>query len=189
MILLEVGCGTGLTSAYITEHYPCQVVAVDINPKMLENARRRFAQSQLNISVFQADAMDLPFRNNSFHIVLAESVTAFTDIRRTLREYHRVLKPGGILLAIEATAILPFTGNEVNDIQAVLDITYVPTKEEWCQMLQAAGFSDVQVLSQPRMWRLPSFSPKINNVFHDYISLKFRYRKKIGYGVYRCRTK
>jgi SAM-dependent methyltransferase len=189
MVLLDVGCGTGLTSAYIAGHYPCHIVAFDINPKMLENARRRFGQSYSNISVFQADAMNLPFQNNSFHIVLSESVTAFTDIRRTLREYHRILKPGGVLLAIETTALLPFTGNEINDVQAVLNISYLPTRDEWLQMFQEAGFSETQVLFQQRIQRLPSFSSEINNVFHEYLSLMFRYRKKMGYGAYHCRTK
>lgn len=187
MVLLDAGCGTGQTSAYLAEHYPCRINAIDINPKMLEKARHRIMQSHLNIQLSQADVMHLPFSNNFFDIVLSESVTAFTDIRRTLREYHRILKPGGRLLVIEATALVPFTENELNDIQAVLGLTDVPTAKEWCQMLQETGFSRVQVLSQQRMWRFPTLSPKINNNFPEYQSLKFRYRRKMGYGVYRCK--
>ena len=84
--LLDVGCGTGQTSLFISKHYPCQVVAVDLSRKMLDKAAQKFKQSGLTIPLFRADAMHLPFHRNAFDIILAESVTIFTEsISRTLR--------------------------------------------------------------------------------------------------------
>lgn len=185
-VLLDVGCGTGLTSAYIGTHYPCSVVAVDINPQMLKKAEQNFKKYHLNIPLIRADAMELPFRRSSFDMVLAESVTIFTKIYRTLREYHRVLKPEGILLDIEVTAMAPLSKEEAEEFQSVLGITYLPTKDDWCKMFREAGFSDVQLLSQQKFGHVGSFSPEINRAFHEYMSLMRRSRNKIMNCVYRC---
>jgi cyclopropane fatty-acyl-phospholipid synthase-like methyltransferase len=187
MTLLDVGCGTGQTVVYIAKHYPCKVIAIDINPKMLEKARQKLAKDQLDIPLIRANAMDLPFHKNSFDIILAESVTIFTKIHRTLREYYRVLKPSGTLLAIEATALSPLTKDETSDFQRVLGINCLPTKDEWRQMFQAAGFPNVQVLLERRMNWMQSLSPKMNQAFGEYFNILFRHRNKFGYGVYRCR--
>ena len=188
MVLLDVGCGTGFTSVFIRTHYPCKVVAVDINSQMLEKARQKFARHNLEIPLIHANAMDLPFRKNSFDIVLSESVTIFTDIRKSLREYYRVLKPGGVLLATEATALQTLTKTEAEEIQSVLDISCLPTKEEWCELFRDNNFGNVQVLYQHRMNLASTFSPEIYKVFHEYANTMFRHRKKVGFGVYRCKV-
>lgn len=186
MILLDIGCGTGQTSTYIGTHFPCKIVAADINSKMLERAKQTFIKNHLDIPLTRADAMDLPFRKKSFHIVLSESVTAFTEIRRTLREYHRVLNPGGVLLAIEVTALQPLTMEEADELKAATGLRELPTKEEWFQMFREAGFGDTRLYYQQRMNPTVTLSPTLNQAFQDYIQAMSRHRKKIGYGVYRC---
>jgi ubiquinone/menaquinone biosynthesis C-methylase UbiE len=184
-LLLDVGCGTGQTSAYIGSHYPCKPVAVDISPEMLEKAEKKFAQYHLDIPLIRADVMNLPFRRNCFDIVLSESVTNFTRIRRTLREYYRVLKPGGILLEIEATALAPLTSKEAETV-ATLGIQYLPTRDEWRILFQESGFSEIRVLTVQPMSRLGVLPPEFTRCFPDYTGIMGRYRRKMGYGVYRC---
>lgn len=41
---------------------------------------------------------ELPFPQDFFDFIVAESTTGFTDIKKTIAEYFRVLKPGGILI-------------------------------------------------------------------------------------------
>lgn len=191
MRLLDVGCGTGQTAAYIAGHYPCSVTAVDINPIMLEKARRNFAHHP-DIVLIKADAMDLPFQKNSFDMILAESVTVFTRIAKSLREYYRVLKPGGILLAIEATALSPLSCDETAIFKRVLGIEWMPTVEEWRQMFQEAGFPNPRVLSLRHMNWIQSFSPWMKQTcaraqaLREYAAILRRYRSKFGYGVYRA---
>ncbi len=187
MSLLDVGCGTGQTSAYIAKYYPCKIVAIDINPNMLEKARQKFADYQLDIPLIRANAMDLPFHKDSFDIILSESVTTFTDnIRRTLREYSRVLKPGGILLAIEGTALLPLEKAEIKELKSILGIALLPTKNEWCQLFQEVGFNFVRVLYQQPMNWMRSFPSESAEDFQEYRKTMYRNRKKFGFGIYRC---
>jgi ubiquinone/menaquinone biosynthesis C-methylase UbiE len=184
-LLLDVGCGTGQTSAYIGAHYSCKPIALDINPEMLAKAKQKFAKYQLDIPLIRADAMNLPFRSNYFDIVLSESVTNFTLIRRTIREYYRVLKPGGILLEVEATALAPLTPQEAGDVET-LGIRYLPTKEEWQKAFQDTGFTNIEVLLVQPMNRSGWIPPFLVRLFPDFTSIMSRYRSKMGYGVYRC---
>ena len=77
--LLDVGCGTGQTTLFIAKHYPCRVVAIDLNRKMLDKAERKIALAGLNIPILRANAMNLPFRKNSFDIVLAQHSIQFRN--------------------------------------------------------------------------------------------------------------
>lgn len=185
-VLLDVGCGAGQTSAYIGLHYPCKIVAVDLNPEMVAIAQRKFAQYQLNIHLQQADARHLPFSRATFDLVLSESVTVFTEIAPTLREYYRVLKPGGCLLAIEVTATEPLSATESTVVQQTLGINLLPTTELWRQMFTNAGFSELQVLAQAKIHQSALRSPLINRNFQDYHHIMLRYHAKIHYAVYRC---
>lgn len=185
--LLDVGCGTGQTSLFIAKHYPCQIVAVDLSRTMLDKAEHKFRKSGLTIPLIKANAMSLPFRRDSFDIVLAESVTIFTEnIGRTLREYSRVLKPTGVLLAIEGTSLQPLEEQEAKDLKDTLGIASLPTKDEWFQMLKEAGFSNINILYKQRMGWMGSFPSELSDAFHEYRNIMFRNRKKFGFGVYRC---
>jgi SAM-dependent methyltransferase len=185
-IILDVGCGTGQTAAYLGANYPCQIVAIDLNSKMITAARQKFARHQLKIPLYQADAAALPFRKNFFTIVLSESVTVFTEIPRSLREYYRVLKPGGRLLAIEATAAKPLEQFELVKVKAALGLTALPTREQWLVMFAKAGFANVEVVRQAPINPSASNSPFLNRFFPDWRRIILRHRRQFQYGVYRC---
>ena len=80
--LLDVGCGTGLSS-----DFDCKVTGIDPSSGLLEYARKKFP----NFEFIQAPAEKLPFENHVFDVVV--SVTAiqnFDDIEQGLREIKRV---------------------------------------------------------------------------------------------------
>jgi SAM-dependent methyltransferase len=182
-VVLDVGCGVGQTAAYLGQHYPCKITAVDINPQMVALARQKFARMQLNINLQQADATALPLRGKSVDIVLSESVTVFTPIPTALNEYYRVLKPGGRLLAIEVTADKPLAAAELNVVQQILGITQIPTPELWRQMFTNAGFTTVQVLARAKI--NPTGLNSYRH-FRDYHLLMLKYNAKLQYAVFRC---
>ncbi len=83
--LLDVGCGTGLTS-----QYGCEVTGLDPSKKLLD-------KNHLKNKVL-APAEDMPFKDNSFDIVT--SITAiqnFRDIEKGLNEIKRVGKSRFVL--------------------------------------------------------------------------------------------
>lgn len=99
--VLDVATGTGdLAFAVAKQRYGAEVHGLDFSNEMLEVARRRPGGSNI---VWQAgDAMALPYEDNTFdavtHGYLLRNVT---DIAKTLEEQFRVLKPGGMMTALE----------------------------------------------------------------------------------------
>jgi SAM-dependent methyltransferase len=97
--VLEVSIGTGLN----IPHYPDRVgvTGVDVDGGMLSVARSR-ADPVRRMSLFQADAAQLPFATASFDsVVCTLAMCEFRDRRVVLAEMYRVLRPGGRLLLLD----------------------------------------------------------------------------------------
>lgn len=97
MRVLDVAAGTGASSIEFVRA-GADVVAVDFSEGMLEEGRRRHSE----IDFRQADAMNLPFEDNSFDAVTTSfGLRNIQDFDRALREFYRVLRPGGHLVVCE----------------------------------------------------------------------------------------
>ncbi|MFO0953634.1 MAG: class I SAM-dependent methyltransferase [Isosphaeraceae bacterium] len=96
--VLEVGCGTGgLLSALAREGR--EAVGVDIASRWLVVARRRLEDRGLEVSLVAAEAERLPWPDSSFDVVAADSLLEhLDDPGAALREFRRVLRPGGTLV-------------------------------------------------------------------------------------------
>ena len=107
--VLDVGCGTGYTACLLAKKYQVDVVAADITPTVLEEAKKRIAREKVSskVKVIEADAHALPFPPNTFDAVIAESVLAFCEKAKVSSEVYRVLKPDGIFGDNEATYVTP----------------------------------------------------------------------------------
>jgi SAM-dependent methyltransferase len=92
--ILDAGCGTGLILKQLGN--PAKSVGVDLAPEAISLCRQRGLDN-----VRQADICALPFVDHSFDIVICSSVLYHQwvkDVARAVREMHRVLRPGGLLL-------------------------------------------------------------------------------------------
>ncbi len=103
--VLDVGCGIGVGPAYIARTHGCRVVGVDASPAMIAWSRRRAREAGVEdrVALQVADVLALPFEDDRFDVVLAESVLAFVeDKAQAIRELVRVTKPGGYVGLNEA---------------------------------------------------------------------------------------
>lgn len=99
--VLEVGAGQGWTSRRILETFPqVELTAIDVD----ETATAMFGKLEKlygnRLQVQQAAAQALPFDRGKFDFVLAINVVAHltpAERERSLMEFLRVLKPGGLL--------------------------------------------------------------------------------------------
>jgi SAM-dependent methyltransferase len=90
---LDVGCGDGRTSGVWLRDRGCRYVGADISPSAVEQARSQSLDARL-----VSDAADLPFEDESFDGVLAvELLEHLFDPLEAVREFGRVLRPGGML--------------------------------------------------------------------------------------------
>ena len=93
--LLEVGFGTG-TDLLQFARGGALVTGVDLTPRSIEIARRRFEVYGLPGEFLVGDGENLSFPDASFDVVYSFGVLHHTpDTERALGEIHRVLKPGG----------------------------------------------------------------------------------------------
>ena len=195
--VLEVGCGSGKTALYLYEKYKCSIDTIDINDRMLINAKKRFNKKRIPINLFQASAEKLPFQDNVYDFIISESVTSFTNVDKSLREYERVLKKGGYLLAIEMTTEKPLTLSEQRDIQDVYGTSKTRTVKEWERSLIRAGFGEYKIIrgetivntTTKPMASLPfdKLPPEGIELLHKFQKLILRYKDVLGYRVFICR--
>src|SRR2546423_1123054 len=71
--LLELACGTGIVTQRLREALPnsVKITATDLNLAMLDYARHQFVEEE-NLEWQQADAINLPFADNTFHTVACQ---------------------------------------------------------------------------------------------------------------------
>lgn len=143
--VLEVGCGTGRTSCYLARQ-GVQVTALDLRDDMLAKARRRATAEKAAVAFVQGSITDLPFPDDSFDIVLAESVTIFADIPLALREYRRVLRPEGRLYDREIIAIKKLPAEAKQAIRGFYRVEHLYKEAEWRAMMRQAGFRSQKVI-------------------------------------------
>lgn len=94
--LLEIGCGMGYDSLEFLKR-DVHVTATDLTPNAVQLTLEHFAVENVQAEeVRTANALDLPFPDNTFDAVWANGVLHATGgTRRAIQEARRVLKPGG----------------------------------------------------------------------------------------------
>lgn len=147
--VLEVGCGTGKSTCHLAAS-GFQVTALDLHPTMLEKAKSRAEREGLSgIEWVQGSVHALPFEDRTFDVVFAESVTVFTDVRRSLGEYYRVLKPRGRLLDRELVLHERMPDDVYSAIKSYFKMDEILSVSEWMDLLRATGFQCEQPEPEP----------------------------------------
>lgn len=163
---LDVGTGTGDLALDLGERVP-RVVGIDFCQPMLDEGREKVhrAGRTAAIDLLPADALHLPFHDESFDVV----TTAFTvrnipDLLGTFREMVRVLRPGGRVLCLELTPVrsgwlalvfrpyfhrvVPFIGGLVSGDPSAYQylpasVDRFPAAEVLASIMEQAGLRDV----------------------------------------------
>lgn len=197
-LILDVGCGTGQTSAYIAEKYRCAVTSLDNNHTMLEKAKRRFSSLHLPINVVYGSVDNLPFMDGLFDFILSESVTSFTDAFKTIQEYKRVLKANGVLLAIEMVLEDSLSVEEIKTIVDFYGLSQLLREAEWHNLLQKAGFQQISIkkfepqFDENKLDAVPDFllsnnlDGKLFEILERHKYLTRTYKDKLGFCIFRC---
>lgn len=98
--VLEIGVGTGAN----IEFYPkdTTVTGIDFSPKMLEKARKKVDNLNLDINILEMDVEQLDFPDDSFDTVVATCVfCSVPNPIQGLKEIRRVTKANGKIIMLE----------------------------------------------------------------------------------------
>lgn len=106
---LDVACGTAdLSIDAAQKHGRISTTGIDFVFQMLDLGKAKVEKKGLDrrITLMQADALQLPFCDNSFDVVaVAFGIRNIPDRERALREMLRVAVPGGAVMVLEMTFI------------------------------------------------------------------------------------
>ncbi|TBL81556.1 class I SAM-dependent methyltransferase [Paenibacillus thalictri] len=142
--VLEVGCGTGRTTCYLAK-MGCRMVGLDIRQDMLKKAALRANAEGLDVQFVHGDAAALPFENETFDVVFAESVTNFVNAEKALSEYYRVLAPGGVLYDREVMITRPLDEESLTAVYRFFGMESAYSEAEWLRLLGSTGFKSSEV--------------------------------------------
>lgn len=160
--VLDLCCGTGDMAAAVRRRSPAAViVGADFSRGMLTRGAEKFAR--LEISAVEADALQLPFPENTFDLVVsAFGFRNLANYNAGLREIHRVLReggevgildfsePGGLLgklYGVYFRSVLPRIGTMLSGVSGPYaylpaSVSRFPNPEEMLDRMDQAGFRD-----------------------------------------------
>jgi len=154
--ILETAAGTGVLTRALVERCDAAITATDLNDPMLQQAAERSTSDRVHWQV--ADALDLPFPDDSFDVVACQfGVMFFPDRTQGYAEALRVLRPGGTFFfsawnRIDANpawraitdALIAATVEEPLDLFPRVPFGYYDEGVVTAD-LQAAGYDDITI--------------------------------------------
>ena len=166
---LDICCGTGDLALELRRRIgpDGRVVGSDFSEQMLDLARAKSGEQGLPVEFGWADALDLPYGDDSFDAVtVGFGARNLADLDAGIAEMARVLKPGGRIVILEITRpqreplasfyglwfdrVVPLLGNVAGDPDAYSylpeSVRSFPAPDELAAKIDAAGFEDVRWL-------------------------------------------
>ena len=105
--LIDVACGTGDIAKLIIEkvNYTGQITCVEPNLEMMGYGKSKLKKNT-NINWINSSAEKIPVSDNTYdYYTISFGIRNVTDINLSIKEAHRVLKPGGRIMCLEFSKI------------------------------------------------------------------------------------
>ena len=167
--ILDAACGTGDFSIAIAKaaHIHSRITGADLSEGMLEIMRKKTAREglQKQISTIKCNCESLPFDDGTFdRVTIAFGIRNFEHRESALKEFARVLKPGGKLVILELsvpskpglrrlynfyfTKMLPLIGGLVSGNKGAYrylpaSVINFPGPERWMATMASCGYRGI----------------------------------------------
>ncbi len=143
LVVLEIGCGNGNGTKLIKKYFkPKKIVAIDLDPKMINIAKKNNTDPSVLFTVSDAAKLaSIP--DNSFDAIFDFGIIHhIPNWKNCLNELKRVVKPGGELI-LEDLSIESFSTPFGKIMRKVLDHPYkeMYTRKEFINYLKSIGFA------------------------------------------------
>jgi SAM-dependent methyltransferase len=141
--VLEIGCGSGGPALHLARLTGCEIVGIDLHEDGVANASRMAREAGLaaRARFVRADASEtLPFESESFGALLCiDAVNHLGNRPRVLRDWARLLAPGGRLLFSDPITVTgPLGSDEIAIRASIAYFLFVPPGEDE-RLLHEAG--------------------------------------------------
>lgn len=194
--ILDVGCGTGQTSAYLAARYGAKVTGLDINSTMIEKAKNRMIKYQLPVEMIQGSIEKCPLPDHHYDFVISESVLSFVNRPKALHEIFRVLKQDGRFIANELTVNRRLGASGEEEVKQFYGVDSLLMERDWVTLFQQTGFKKIKTfLRKPSILQnqpLPEFQysdyiePELYGIMYQHFHLMGKYQGTLDYRVFLC---
>ncbi len=154
--ILDVGCGIGGSTLYLANKFEATATGITLSPVQASRAQERAVEANLaaKAQFLVADALEMPFADNSFDLVWSlESGEHMPHKEKFLQECYRVLKPGGTLILATwchrptnsvAGDLTEDEKSHLAQIYQVYCLPYVISLPEYEALALKCGFKDLR---------------------------------------------
>ncbi len=167
-LILDAATGTGALALSAMKLNPVKIFGIDISEDMLKIGRAKVKSKRLTdkIELLEGDSENLIFSDNKFDAVtVAFGVRNFENLLKGLREFHRVLKPGRLVVILEfshpknkiiqsvyrfySSRILPVLGKRISRNETAYQYLHdsveaFPSGNDFLNILKQAGFAETK---------------------------------------------
>jgi ubiquinone/menaquinone biosynthesis C-methylase UbiE len=152
-VIVDVGCGWGRSFELLRQRFaPQRLIGIDVSAEMLQASAAQAASQGIAVELHQANSAQLPLPDQSVDMVFChQTFHHLVDQHGALSEFHRVLKPGGLLLFAESTRkyihswIIRLLFRHPMEVQK--------TAEEYLALIRNSGFTVApESVSYPYLW-------------------------------------
>ncbi|WP_052342874.1 class I SAM-dependent methyltransferase [Bacillus sp. EB01] len=194
--VLDVGCGTGQTAAYLAAHYGAKITGLDVNPIMVEKAKNRMKKSRLPVKIIQGSIEKFPIKGIKYDFILSESVLSFVNMPKALKEIIRLLKNDGRFIANELSLSRRIGRHSEEEIKQFYGFDSIHTEKEWITLFKQTGFKKIETFlkappllenqSMPEFQYSKNIERELYEIMHQHMNLTAKYLGVLDYKVFLC---
>ncbi len=172
--VLDVCSALGGPARYLAQKFGCTVSGLDATQRMHEEAIKRTAAAGLSdkIDYKLGNALDMPYRSNSFDVVWGQDAWCYiTDKKRLIEECARVTRPGGLVAFTDWLQTGPMDKEEWQPLLSFMVFPYLETLDGYADLAQSAGLTIVEKedLSPEYAQYIQSYLDMVQNQYKDVI--------------------
>ncbi|MEO0124742.1 MAG: methyltransferase domain-containing protein [candidate division WOR-3 bacterium] len=183
-VVLDICSALGAPARHLASKYGVYVKGLDATKTMLAKARERTAAAKLDhlIEYYEGNAMDLPFKKETFDVVWGQEAWCYvTDKNRLIQEAYRVLKPGGKIGFTDWIITGKITPEELEPLYDSMAFPYMETFKGYQELLKKNGFKVLEALDQTE-----EFAKCFDEYYHKVtVELKPTIEKNFGSDLYK----
>jgi tocopherol O-methyltransferase len=153
--VLDAGCGVGGSAIWLAKNIGASVIGITVSQKQIKKANKYAKEEgvEKKVNFLLKDFNETGFEDKSFNVVWAiESVCYSLDKLKTLKEFYRILKPGGKLIMSDEFVYSYDLKKEERELIDGLAHGYMldtfATPDNFKEDLIKAGFRDVQFIDR-----------------------------------------
>jgi ubiquinone/menaquinone biosynthesis C-methylase UbiE len=151
MAVCDICSALGAPARHLASKYGVMVKGVDATKTMLQKAEERTKAAKLEnmIEYYEGNAMDLPFKKETFDVVWGQEAWCYvTDKNRLIQEAHRVLKPGGKIAFTDWIITGEISKEQLDPLYDTMAFPYMETFQGYQELLKQNGFKVLDALDQ-----------------------------------------